>query len=215
MARSPLGSRRTRASAFGPRPRTSPTTGSATACWTTPMCWCGGVTPFRRRWKIAGCKPSAIALHSSLNSKPFRALIGTSCRSAGYRHGGRELVWTASAAHPITDGVPNPVIVPDSEMYSEPFDIAQLDEVVFISSFDGGEVFRSGVTFRRGAGKIFYFAPGHEEYPIYFDPTIRRVINNAVAWAAPQPVPNHPPRGAARRDKPIGWFEDDGTPGIS
>jgi trehalose utilization protein len=156
-----------------------------------------------------------IALHSSLNSKPFRALIGTSCRSAGYRHGGRELVWTASAAHPITDGVPNPVIVPDSEMYSEPFDIAQLDEVVFISSFDGGEVFRSGVTFRRGAGKIFYFAPGHEEYPIYFDPIIRRVINNAVAWAAPQPVPIHPPRGAARRDKPIGWFEDDGTPGIS
>ncbi len=106
-----------------------------------------------------------IALHSSLNSKPFRALIGTSCRSAGFRHGDGELVWTASAAHPITDGIPSPIIVPDSEMYSEPFDIAQLDDVVFISSFDGGEVFRSGITFTRGRGKIFYFAPGHEDVP--------------------------------------------------
>ena len=108
-----------------------------------------------------------VALHSALNSKPFRAVIGTSCRSAGFRHGGRELVWTATGAHPITDGVPSPIIVPESEMYCEPFDIAQVDEVVFISSFDGGEVFRSGVTFRRGLGKVFYFAPGHEEYPIY------------------------------------------------
>ena len=147
-----------------------------------------------------------IALHSSLNSKPFRAVIGTSCRSAGYRHGGRELVWTASAEHPITDGIPNPVIVPDSEMYCEPFDIGQVDDVVFISSFDGGEVFRSGVTFRRGRGKIFYFAPGHEEYPIYFDPTIRRVINNAVAWVAPDTRPTHPEMGPARRDKPRNWF---------
>ena len=147
-----------------------------------------------------------IALHSSLNSKPFRSVIGTSCRSAGYRHGGRELVWTASADHPITDGIPNPAIVPESEMYCEPFDIAQLDEVVFISSFEGGEVFRSGVTFRRGRGKIFYFAPGHEEYPIYFDPIIRRVINNAIAWAAPTPPPEHPQIGSDVRDKPLGWF---------
>ena len=147
-----------------------------------------------------------IALHSSLNSKPFRAVIGTSCRSAGYRHGGRELIWTASADHPITEGVPSPVIVPDSEMYCEPFDIAQLDEVVFISSFEGGEVFRSGVTFRRGRGKIFYFAPGHEEYPIYFDPIIRRVINNAIAWAAPSPPPEHPQIGPDLRDKPVDWF---------
>ncbi|MFT4165730.1 MAG: ThuA domain-containing protein [Microlunatus sp.] len=147
-----------------------------------------------------------IALHSSLNSKPFRSVIGTSCRSAGYRHGGRELIWTASTHHPITDGIPNPVIVPESEMYCEPFDIAQLDEVVFISSFEGGEVFRSGVTFRRGRGKIFYFAPGHEEYPIYFDPIIRRVVNNAIAWAAPASPPEHPPRGPDVRNKPLGWF---------
>jgi trehalose utilization protein len=77
---------------------------------------------------------------------------------------------------------------------------------VFISSFDGGEVFRSGITFTRGRGKIFYFAPGHEMYPIYFDPTIRRVINNAVAWAAPAPAPRHPLVGPDVRDKPVDWF---------
>ncbi|HET9646923.1 MAG TPA: ThuA domain-containing protein [Microlunatus sp.] len=148
-----------------------------------------------------------IALHSSLNSKPFRALIGSSCRSSGFRHGDRELLWTTSTHHPITDQVPSPVIIPDSEMYAEPFDIVQVDEVVFVSSFAGGEVFRSGVTFRRGRGKIFYFAPGHEEYPIYRDPHVRRVIANAVAWASPDPEQEHPRVGPERRDKPVGWFE--------
>jgi trehalose utilization protein len=147
-----------------------------------------------------------IALHSSLNSKPFRTVVGSSCRSAGFRHGGRELVWTAAPTHPITDGIPNPIIVPDSEMYCEPFDIAQPDEVIFISGFEGGEVFRSGVTFRRGRGKVFYFAPGHETYPIYHDPLIRRVIGNAVSWVAPDREPGHPGVGAAVRDKPIEWF---------
>ena len=51
--------------------------------------------------------------------------------------------------------------------------------------FSGGEVFRSGCTFTRGWGKIFYFQPGHEEYPIYFNPQIQRIITNAVRWAAP------------------------------
>ena len=147
-----------------------------------------------------------IALHSSLNSKPFRAVVGSSCRSAGFRHGGRELVWTATPAHPITEGVPGPIIVPESEMYCEPFDIAQPDEVIFISGFEGGEVFRSGVTFRRGRGKVFYFAPGHETYPIYHDRMIRRVIGNAVAWVAPDREPRHPTVGAAARDKPREWF---------
>ncbi|GAA3615535.1 ThuA domain-containing protein [Microlunatus ginsengisoli] len=147
-----------------------------------------------------------IALHSSLNSKPFRAVIGSSCRSAGFRHGDSELVWTAAADHPITAGVPSPIVMADSEMYCEPFDIAQIDEVVFISSFGGGEVFRSGVTFRRGRGRVFYFGPGHEEYPIYHDPIVRRVIGNAVAWTAPAARPSHPRIGPERRDKPLDWF---------
>ena len=150
-----------------------------------------------------------IALHSALNSKPFRAVIGTTGRSFGFRHGGREIVWIATAAHPIAYGIANPVVVPDSEMYCEPF--AQVEETVFVSGFDGGEVFRSGLTFRRGRGKVFYFGPGHEEYPIYHDPTIQQILRNAVHWAAPDPVPTLAiPTAPGERDKPVGWFEGAG-----
>ena len=149
-----------------------------------------------------------IPLHSALNSKPFRAVVGTTGRSFGFRHGGRELVWTATAGHPIVQGVPNPVIVPDSEMYCEPFDVAQVDETVFLSGFDGGEVFRSGLTFRRGRGKVFYFGPGHEEYPIYQDPIIQQILRNAVRWVAPDAPPTlEIPTAPQDRDKPVGWFE--------
>ncbi len=59
------------------------------------------------------------------------------------------------------------------------------DENVFISWFEGGEVFRSGCTWQRGNGKIFYFRPGHEVYPIYHHPVVRQVLRYAVRWAAP------------------------------
>ncbi len=149
-----------------------------------------------------------IALHSALNSKPFRAVVGTTGRSYGFRHGGRELVWTATAGHPIARGLPNPVVVPDSEMYCEPFDVAQVEDTVFISAFDGGEVFRSGLTFRRGRGKVCYLGPGHEEYPIYHDPVIGQILRNAVHWATPDPAPTLAiPTAPQDRDKPVGWFE--------
>ncbi|HEY5787970.1 MAG TPA: ThuA domain-containing protein [Microlunatus sp.] len=153
-----------------------------------------------------------VALHSALNSKPFRAVVGTTGRSFGFRHGGRELVWTATAGHPIVHGIPNPVIVPDSEMYCEPFDVGQVDETVFISGFDGGEVFRSGLSFRRGRGKVFYFGPGHEEYPIYHDPTIQQILRNAVHWVTPDAPPTLVVPSAPRdRDKPVGWFAGGGV----
>jgi trehalose utilization protein len=72
-----------------------------------------------------------------------------------------------------------------AEMYGEPFDIPQPDSVIFISWFAGGEVFRSGCTFTRGRGKIFYFRPGHETFPIYYQPEVQLVIQNGVRWAAP------------------------------
>jgi trehalose utilization protein len=88
-------------------------------------------------------------------------------------------------SHPITRGIPEYFELPQEEMYGERFDIPKPDEVVFISWFPGGEVFRSGCTFTRGLGKIFYFAPGHETYPTYHDPIVQKVIVNAVAWAEP------------------------------
>jgi trehalose utilization protein len=106
-----------------------------------------------------------LALHSAHYSKPFRRLLGTSCTLAWRNAGERELVWTIDPAHPIAAGVPNPIVIPAQEMYGEPFDIPTPDELVFVSSFAGGEVFRSGCAFRRGLGRIFYFSPGDQEYP--------------------------------------------------
>jgi trehalose utilization protein len=145
-----------------------------------------------------------VVLHSALGSKPFRRLMGSSCR-IDWRHGDRELLWTVEPAHPIARGLPNPVVIPHSEMYGEPFDIPPPDELVFISSFEGGEVFRSGCCFRRGRGRVFFFAPGHEEYPIYHQPEVKRVLANAVRWAHPSP-PSGPPASAERAR---GWYQEE------
>ena len=126
-----------------------------------------------------------IALHSAHMSKPFKRLLGTS-GSLGWRDNDRERVWTAAPYHPIARSIPRYFELPKEEMYCEPFDIPSPEDIVFIGWFAGGEVFRSGVTYRRGYGRVFYFQPGHEEYPIYYDETIRQVLRNAVDWAAPE-----------------------------
>lgn len=131
-----------------------------------------------------------IALHSAHHSKIFKGLCGTSC-NLRWRHGDRERVWCADPSHPIAKGVPEHFELPAEEMYGEPFDIPRPDDTVFIGWFSGGEVFRSGVTFRRGNGRIFYFQPGHEEYPVYHDPNVQRIITNAVYWAAPSVHDGH------------------------
>jgi trehalose utilization protein len=128
-----------------------------------------------------------IVLHSGHFSKIFIRMLGTTC-SLRWRNpegGERELVWNVNPTHPIADGVEQPIVIDAQEMYGEFFDIPTPDDLVFISSFTGGEVFRSGVTFTRGRGKIFYFSPGDQEYPVYFHPQVRRVLANGVRWAAP------------------------------
>jgi trehalose utilization protein len=126
-----------------------------------------------------------IVLHSGHFSKIFTRLLGTTCSLAWRNEGEREVVWTVAPAHPIARGVEQPIVIDHQEMYGEFFDIPAPDDLVFISSFTGGEVFRSGVTFTRGRGRIFYFSPGDQEYPVYFHPQVRRVLANGVLWAAP------------------------------
>ena len=123
-----------------------------------------------------------IPLHAAHHSKLMKALMGTTL-NLKWRHDDRERLWCCSPSHPIARGVPQQFELPVEEMYGEPFDIPNPDEVIFLGWFAGGEVFRSGVTFTRGRGRIFYFQPGHEQYPIYFDKNIQRVIINAVRWA--------------------------------
>jgi trehalose utilization protein len=132
-----------------------------------------------------------IVLHSGHFSKIFKSLMGTSCDLKWREIGEKERLWVVEPEHPIVDGIGECIEIEHTEMYGERFDIPQPDTLVFVSWFPGGEVFRSGCCYHRGRGKIFYFRPGHETFPIYYHPDVLRVITNAIRWAAPGdgPVP--------------------------
>ena len=125
-----------------------------------------------------------IVLHSGHHSKIFRRLMGTSCNLKWREAGERERLWIVDPAHPIAEGLGESFLIEHEEMYGEHFDVPAPDRLVLVSWFQGGEVFRSGCCYERGRGRIFYFRPGHETYPTYFQPEVRRVIANAVAWAS-------------------------------
>lgn len=126
-----------------------------------------------------------IVLHSGHYSKIFKSLLGTTCSLKWRESTDKERLWNTMPSHPITQGIGEYFEIPREEMYGEPFGIPQPDELLFISWFTGGEVFRSGATWSRGNGKIFYFRPGHETYPTYHQAEVQKVITNAVYWARP------------------------------
>lgn len=126
-----------------------------------------------------------IVLHSGHFSKIFRRMMGTNCSLKWREIGEKNRMWVVAPGHPIVAGLGEYFVIPHVEMYGEFFDIPQPDELIFISWFPGGEVFRSGCCFFRGRGKIFYFQPGHETFPIYYQSEVKQVLTNAVRWAAP------------------------------
>lgn len=126
-----------------------------------------------------------LVLHSGHYSKIFKRLMGTTCSLKWREAGETERVWTVEPSHPITEGLDEYFEVPQAEMYGERFDVPAPETLIFNSWFEGGEVFRSGCCYTRGSGRIFYFRPGHETYPIYYQDEIKQVLANAVDWAAP------------------------------
>jgi trehalose utilization protein len=130
-----------------------------------------------------------IVLHSGHFSKIFKTLMGTSCDLKWREADEKERIWVVDPSHPIAEGINEYIELEKEEMYGEHFDIPAPDQLVMISWFEGGEVFRSGCTYQRGKGKIFYFRPGHETYPTYFHKDVQRVISNAVKWAKPTELP--------------------------
>jgi trehalose utilization protein len=133
----------------------------------------------KRVWEGMGL----IVLHSGHFSKIFRRLMGTPCALKWREAGENERLWAINPNHPILEGLPDQVVIEHEEMYGEPFSIPEPMETVLISWFEGGEVFRSGCTWQRGAGKIFYFRPGHEAYPTFHNPQVLKIIKNATRWA--------------------------------
>ena len=134
-----------------------------------------------------------VVLHSGHDSKPFKRLMGTNCQLRWREEGERERLWVVDPGHPLVDGLDTEYFELDqAEMYGEQFGIPTPDELVMISWFEGGEVFRSLCTWRRGKGKIVYFRPGHESYPIYRNDKVQLILANAAIWAAPSGVPYEP-----------------------
>jgi trehalose utilization protein len=144
-----------------------------------------------------------LVLHSAHFSKIFRRLMGTTCSLAWRNSGDTELIWNVNPSHPITAGVPQPITINEHEMYGEFFDIPAPEELIFISTFSGGEVFRSGCCWRRGKGKVFYFSPGDQEYPIYHQPEIKQVLANSVLWAQPENVAEFNPPAVVNSPSPV------------
>lgn len=126
-----------------------------------------------------------IVLHSGHFSKIFKKLMGTTCNLKWREIAEHERIWVVEPGHPIAQGLPPYFELDHVEMYGERFDIPAPDQLVLLSWFPGGEVFRSGCCFNRGSGKIFYFRPGHETFPLFYNEYVLKVIANAVRWAAP------------------------------
>ena len=87
-----------------------------------------------------------------------------------------------SISHPIAVGLPHQFKLSATEMYAEPFHVPEPDTVVFREMWEMGEWFRSGMVWNIGKGKVFYFRPGHETYPVYNQPEVKTILNNAVTF---------------------------------
>ncbi len=126
-----------------------------------------------------------VVLHSGHASKIFRKICGTNSDELRWREiGEKERIWNIMPNHPIAEGIDDYFELPHEEMYGEFFNIPTPDELIFLSWFQGGEVFRSGFTLNRGMGKIFYFRPGHESFPTYKNENVIKVISNACKFVA-------------------------------
>lgn len=152
-----------------------------------------------------------IVLHSGHYSKIFKRLMGTTCNLKWREAGDREILWVTRPGHPIVEHIDDHFVIDHEEMYGEFFDIPEPEETVMVSSFSGGEVFRSLCTWRRGSGRIVYFRPGHETYPTYYNPIVLKTIENAIRWAAATPNP----KPVRYNMHGVGWIEKHKNEGIA
>ena len=134
--------------------------------------------------RVYAGKMGFIALHSAHKSKPFTSIVGTNGNLSWGRNQ-KEIMWNLMPQHPITEGIPEHFIIEEEELYCEPFYIPQPDALILGAWYEDGYIFRAGACFLRGAGKVFYFQPGHETCRSFFNPYVRKIITNGVRWAAP------------------------------
>lgn len=107
------------------------------------------------------------------------------CVFPAYRHDGKpSFVRTLRPEHPIAAGLPREFQISQTEMYDEPFHVPEPDEVLFEERWETGEWFRGGMVWQIGKGRVFYFRPGHETYPVYHEAMPLKIVTNAARWLA-------------------------------
>ena len=127
-----------------------------------------------------------IFLHSAHHSKPFKLLMGTTCNLGWRESNDKERLWVLDHNHPIMKGIKDRYFELEAEeTYMEPFGIPDPDKLLMIGWYNGGEVFRSACCYHRENGKVFYFQPGHETFPTFYNENVQKIITNAVRWASP------------------------------
>lgn len=129
-----------------------------------------------------------IALHSAHFAKPNKRLMGTACSFAAYKGDNKDTVVKVAGDHPIAKGVAREFSVANDERYSDPYAVPPTDDVPFVGTHvhkDGAnEACKLGYCWNVGKARYFYFQLGHETNPIYFQPEVRKIMANAVVWAA-------------------------------
>lgn len=144
-----------------------------------------------------------VALHSAHYSKPFTRLLGTRCgfayvdsnRGRGYR----EKLRIVNPTHPITKGLSD-FEIPRTEIYAEPFEVPFPDKILIYGHWDNGHSFPDLCYWSVGAqgvlplarervrqpGKVVYFRPGHETFPIFKQPEVQEILKRIVLWSGEQ-----------------------------
>ena len=130
------------------------------------------VTPYSMARKFPG-GPTRVELHLPI------------CVFPSYRNDGKpSYSKVISPGHPIAEGIPATFELPQTEMYDEPFHVPDPDHVLFEERWQGGEWFRSGMVWDLGHGKVFYYRPGHETFPVYKEHVPLKILVNAARWMA-------------------------------
>ena len=156
----------------------------------------------RIRQRVYAGKMGFVPVHSGHHSKPFKQILGTT-GNLSWGQDQKEIIWNLNPSHPIAAGIPDHFILDVEEMYGEPFYIPTPDEIIFGGWFEHGNMMRAGCTWRRGAGKIFYFQPGHERCPSFHNPYVQQIIKTGVHWAAPADFGYEIPGGCIHIKEPI------------
>jgi trehalose utilization protein len=125
-----------------------------------------------------------IGLHSAHHSKPLKKLLDATGSWGSYvDHGKPEQMWIVLPRHPIAEGVSD-FTIPQTEIYTEPFEVPQPQAVIVEGTWESGHRSREVMTWAVGKGRVVYIRAGHETYPIYFMPKMRRLVSNSVRYSA-------------------------------